>query len=113
MESVLRCDDQPGPAFAGMRVTLGVRYRFERTYNCRAYRDHALTMLTGVVHCTRCVKRHTIIFLIGWLMTFQAGDTRMQDQRRDLHATRHEPGDQVGRKRAPGGWHLGAARLGG
>ncbi len=86
MDAALRRNDEIRPAFARMDGSFRVGHRLQRTHNGCADRDDPFTVGVCGIHQTSGFRRDTIIFVVGRLVIFQAGDAGMEDQRRNLHA---------------------------
>ena len=69
--------------------------------------------LAGGVDPGRGGGGHTGPLRVGQLVGLERGHAGVQHDGRDADALGHEPGDHLGRERAAGAGHLGAARLGG
>src|SRR5215211_5454006 len=110
-DAALRRDDEPGPAFAGVRDPILARDRFERPHDSRPDRDDAPARRSRRVHQAGGLRRYPVELLVGGLVAFEAGHAGVQDQGRELYAAGDETRDELRRESPSGRGHLGAARL--
>src|SRR6266567_7523225 len=104
--------DEACPAFSGVCHTIWRRYRLQCThYRCTDRNDPPAGCSRLIDQLSR-LRGYPVELFIWRFMALQAGYSRMQQQWCNLHAVRHQIGDQLGCKCTPGRWHFRAARLG-
>src|SRR3954471_534927 len=91
------------PPFARVCDAAPIRNRLERADHGSADGDHAMAGGSCRIHAIGGFGWHSKALFVRWLVIFEARDTRMKSERRDLNSVCDETRDQLGRKRAPCG----------
>ena len=100
-----------GPTLARGDPSPDVGDGLESAHDRRADGNDSMTRALRGVDAVGRLRRHAIELLIRWFVIFEARHARVQQQRRDLNAARHEPRHQLGSERPRGRRHLRASGL--
>ena len=104
-------DYQMGPTLARLDIAIAGCNRFKGSNNRRTDRDDPMSTGFCSIYQLRRFRRDSVVFVVGWLMAFDARNAGVQNDRAHLHAFRHELRYDFRRKGPAGRRHFGTSWL--